>query len=64
MKETFEPKEARAAIAEALTSARVRETLSDLSDQIKACRGLERIVREAESLIEEDFINQLTNKFS
>lgn len=53
MKDSFEPKEARAAIAEALTSNRVRETLSDLSDQIKACRGLERIVREAERLIEE-----------
>lgn len=64
MKDTFEPKEGRAAIAEALTSARVRETLSDLSDQIKACRGLERIVQLAERLIEDDFINQLTSRFS
>jgi len=53
MKDTFDPAEARAAIAEALTSPRVRKTMKQLSDQIKACCGLEKVTKEAEKLIQE-----------
>uniref|UniRef100_A0A7S3E2R5 Glycosyltransferase n=1 Tax=Chloropicon laureae TaxID=464258 RepID=A0A7S3E2R5_9CHLO len=53
MKDDFEPAEAKAAIEEALTSAKVKDNLRGLSEEIKACRGLQKVCDEAERLIAE-----------
>ena len=51
MTKDFQPSEAKAGIEKALTSSKVRETLRDLSSQIRALNGLERVVTEAERII-------------
>merc|ERR1719270_790545 len=51
MTKDFQPSEAKAGIEKALTSAKVRGTLRDLSSQIRALNGLERVVTEAERII-------------